>query len=51
MSEREVSDEALLIKSPSREGEAPTEDVRAGGVRCFINRQVVMMTILIKKCG
>jgi hypothetical protein len=51
MSEREVSDEALLIKSPSREGEAPTEDVRAGGVGCFINRQVVMMTILIEEGG
>jgi hypothetical protein len=46
-----VSDASLPMKPPSRDGEAPTGAVRAGGVGCSVNRQVVIMTILIKESG
>jgi hypothetical protein len=47
--EREVSDTSLPIRPPSWYGEAPIGAVRAGGVGCSVNRQVVIMTILIKE--
>jgi hypothetical protein len=44
-----VSDTSLPIRPPSWYGEAPIGAVRAGGVGCSVNRQVVIMTILIKE--
>jgi hypothetical protein len=44
-----MSDTSLPTRPPSWDGEASTGAVRAGGVGCSVNRQVVMMTILTKE--
>jgi hypothetical protein len=49
MTERGMSDTSLPMRPPFWDGEAPSGAVRAGGVGCSVNRQVVIMTILIKE--
>jgi hypothetical protein len=44
-----MSDTPLPMRPPSWKGEASVDANRARGVGCSINRQVVMMTILIKE--